>query len=124
MSVLEIKRQVLYYATECHARVVLLDSSGNLLNPMAGCKHSKYPIGLVSKQRTRMIQHPQKKIIHSRKIFLMLILTESGTDTGLYNASASLLVPLSSAQEQRFNTVTQIHGIKQEGEAISNEIRV
>ncbi len=34
----------------------------------------------------------------------MLILTESGTDTGLYNA--------------------QIHGIKQEGEAISNEIRV
>ncbi len=54
----------------------------------------------------------------------MLILTESGTDTGLYNASASLLVPLSSAQEQRFYTVTEIHGIKQEGEAISNEIRV
>lgn len=51
-----------------------------------------------------------------------MLIQESGTDMGLVNASASLLVPLSSAEEQWFYTVTEILGIKQEGEAISNEI--
>lgn len=41
----------------------------------------------------------------------MLILTESGTDTGLNNASASLLVPLSAAGEQRFNTPQKSMGL-------------
>lgn len=42
----------------------------------------------------------------------MLILTESGTDMGLYNASTSLLVPLSAAGEQRFNTPQQSLGLR------------
>lgn len=41
----------------------------------------------------------------------MLILTESGTDTGLNNASTSLLVPLSAAGEQRFNTTQKSMGL-------------
>lgn len=79
---------------------------------MAGCKHSKYPVGPVSKQSSPMIRHPHKKIIHSRKRFPMLILTESGTDMGLYNASTLLLVPLSAAGEQRFNTPQQSLGLR------------
>lgn len=78
---------------------------------MAGCKHSKYHVGPISKQSSPIIQHAQKNIIHSRKRFPMLILTESGTDTGLNNASTSLLVPLSAAGEQRFNTPQKSMGL-------------